>query len=869
MGQVRSSLQMRRGADFFILVSIVVLVGALLDWSSPRGLQAAALQADSFRPLDVVGLDGAASLCPGLRTGHPTFLRQRMAALVRGRLWSSPVEGMEEGSCEGPSLVVSMAERSLVIFACLLALACLLSALFLPRRQLAQLAPGKWLAQLRAVLLGVWTRRKAEQRKQSAAHLLRSAMRSGDKECLSAALDEAEDAKVDLPLLRRATVALRELRRKAAKVAKKGKSSRGDPAHRRSASPTRRRRSSRSASPGAGSRASDGAPRPTEAEGIPPFLQGSSESSGDFSIPAGKAGTTHAGGLDAKDAGGSPKAAGPAREADRDSPPLSSEPSMSLSQQSSLSAHSGAVPQPAAPPQPERQNPDRHAQHHGAGKGPHLVRDSVGELAAAVAMKVEALEKERERQREEKRQMRSKEAAERAAAAAQDKAAEVPNVRVNAKAEKVETGASTPKAAGRAVSFFGRKAAPVGTASPAGSGNGGDREWRWAGGKKEKPVAVPIEPVTPRPARRTPAVVLTVPRPQHTGAGRGIGNGKGDAGKKQAAPGTPVSPVAAAMPGWSKKFSRHTSSAPTTPNGKYAPGPDGALPVGQGLAAASLLGQPPEPPPPPPPQPPRLYAQVARDGTGTQQERPSTAPPSGKRTPPPTAPATPASPRFENGNGMFATTFPPASGDPPTAAIMGGAHQPSSLFLGGLGGFAGFLGGGHAPPQASAAEALSPFPGMSLHRRVAPPVRGPDAFQGGSDIGQHARGLPSYNAMPLAPPSIPYRNFDNIWSSASTVEPLPIGTSPPGWNPMGMRCRTSAAPEWKPVPGPGLSPLQFASDPLPPLEATLLENPPAAAAATAPVITGALSERSASGSVTGPSGSHFSSVSTSSSLEGW
>lgn len=40
-------------------------------------------------------------------------------------------------------------------------------------------APGKWLALLRAVLLGVWTRRKAEQRKQSAALLLRSAMRSG------------------------------------------------------------------------------------------------------------------------------------------------------------------------------------------------------------------------------------------------------------------------------------------------------------------------------------------------------------------------------------------------------------------------------------------------------------------------------------------------------------------------------------------------------------------------------------------------------------------------------------------------------------------------------------------------------------------
>ena len=98
---------------------------------------------------------------------------------------------------------------------------------------------------------------------------------------------------------------------------------------------------------------------------------------------------------------------------------------------------------------------------------------------------------------------------------------------------------------------------------------------------------------------------------------------------------------------------------------------------------------------------------------------------------------------------------------------------------------------------------------------------------------------------------------------------LCAGTSPPGWNPMGMRCRTSAAPEWKAAVGPGLSPLHFASDPLPPLEATLVEHPRAATAAAAPVITGALSERSASGSVTGPSASHFSSVSTSSSLEGW
>ena len=48
---------------------------------------------------------------------------------------------------------------------------------------------------------------------------------------------------------------------------------------------------------------------------------------------------------------------------------------------------------------------------------------------------------------------------------------------------------------------------------------------RWAGGKKEKPVAVPIEPVTPRPARRG-AVVLTVPRPQANGGNRAVTTAK-------------------------------------------------------------------------------------------------------------------------------------------------------------------------------------------------------------------------------------------------------------------------------------------------------------------------------------------------------
>ncbi|KAK9902093.1 hypothetical protein WJX75_004122 [Coccomyxa subellipsoidea] len=662
MEQVWRFPHMRRGADFFILVLLVVLGGAFLDWGSVRGLRAAALQADSFRPLDVVGLDGAAGLCSGLRTGHPNFFRQRMAAFVRGRLWSSSATGTQE-ECESPSLLQIMAERSLL--GCLLGLALLMASLFLPRSQLAELPPGKWLLQLRGMLLSAWDKRRAEQRKHSATLALRVALRSGDKELLSTALEEAE------------------------------------------------------------------------------------------------------------------------------------------------------------------------------------------------AAEVEALEKERERQREEKRQTRSREAAERSAAAAQEKAAdEVVNAADKAAKADKAADAHTPKASFRGNSFFGRKATPVGTASPAGSGAGGDREWRWAGAKKEKPVAVPIEPVTPRPARRGASVVLTVPRPQANGGNRAASNAKGEVGKKQqGAPGTPVSPAAAAAPGWTKKFSRHTSSAPTTPNGKYGP-PDGVastLPAGQGIIAASLLGQPPEPPPPPA-QAPRLYAQVARDGSGGQQERPSTAPPSGKRTPPPPAPASPHAPQ-QNGS-LFPPAFPPSSLTPTQ-------HQPSSLFLG-LGGFAGFL-GGQAPPQSSAAEALSPFPGMSLHRRVPPAVRTP-AAQGALDLGPPVRGLPSYTAMSMAPQPAPYHNFDSIWSSAGAGgEPLPIGTSPPGWNPMGMRCRTSAAPDWKPTPGPGLSPLQFASEPLPPLEATLADSAPAAAATTAPVTTGLLSE----GSVSGPSMSHFSSVSTSSSLEGW
>lgn len=291
---------------------------------------------------------------------------------------------------------------------------------------------------------------------------------------LSAALEEAEAAKVDLPLVRRATAALKELRRKAARIAKKGRSGRGDPAHRRSASPHRQRRSSRSASPGGGGRSADG--RDGESNG--PVWQGSSESSGDFSIPAGKAGRTSSGELRLKDTGGSSPKTHTTREADRGSSQLSSEPSMSLSLQSSLSEPTASAPPPALPHPPDRQHHEKHPQPTAAASGkPQLVRDSVGELASAVARKVEAIEKERERQREEKRQLRSKEAAERAAAAAAAAAQEKAEAAA-AKAEKTEKDSSgTPKALGRGMSFFGRKATPV--SSPAGSGAGGEREWRW------------------------------------------------------------------------------------------------------------------------------------------------------------------------------------------------------------------------------------------------------------------------------------------------------------------------------------------------------------------------------------------------------
>jgi hypothetical protein len=96
----------------------------------------------------------------------------------------------------------------------------------------------------------------------------------------------------------------------------------------------------------------------------------------------------------------------------------------------------------------------------------------------------------------------------------------------------------------------------------------------------------------------------------------------------------------------------------------------------------------------------------------TDKERPSTAPPSR------------ASSSQSSGLG------PPPQANPPahtvSAAFQGGAAQlhPQQAFLGGLGSN-GFPGGGQAAlPRVSAAEALSPFPGMSLHRKIAPSFLG-------------------------------------------------------------------------------------------------------------------------------------------------
>ena len=80
--------------------------------------------------------------CAGLRGTHMGFLRQRLAAFVRGHAWSgAAADGIAPaalGGCE-EGWVVSLAGHMLAVMACLGGIACLLCALLLPRRQLAQL----------------------------------------------------------------------------------------------------------------------------------------------------------------------------------------------------------------------------------------------------------------------------------------------------------------------------------------------------------------------------------------------------------------------------------------------------------------------------------------------------------------------------------------------------------------------------------------------------------------------------------------------------------------------------------------------------------------------------------------------------------
>ncbi len=100
--------------------------------------------AQVVRPLEVVSLSEGASLCAGLRGIQPGFIRQRLAALVRGRPWAPAGGGLEgaaaapQGGCED-GWVLGLAGHALAVMACLGGIACLLCALLLPRRQLAQL----------------------------------------------------------------------------------------------------------------------------------------------------------------------------------------------------------------------------------------------------------------------------------------------------------------------------------------------------------------------------------------------------------------------------------------------------------------------------------------------------------------------------------------------------------------------------------------------------------------------------------------------------------------------------------------------------------------------------------------------------------
>ena len=99
-------------------------------------------QVNGFRPLDVASLSEGTPRCAGLRGTHMGFLRQRLAALIRGQAWAGAAEGNASGGVGGgceEGWIVSLAGHMLAVMACLGGIACLLCALLLPRRQLAQL----------------------------------------------------------------------------------------------------------------------------------------------------------------------------------------------------------------------------------------------------------------------------------------------------------------------------------------------------------------------------------------------------------------------------------------------------------------------------------------------------------------------------------------------------------------------------------------------------------------------------------------------------------------------------------------------------------------------------------------------------------
>jgi hypothetical protein len=228
----------------------------------------------------------------------------------------------------------------------------------------------------------------------------------------------------------------------------------------------------------------------------------------------------------------------------------------------------------------------------------------------AIAKAVEEYEREKERLRDQKQTSR-REAAER------ERMKDLERLREQEEQEaaaKAESAVSTPKAASRTAAFFSRKATPISSASTASSPQNGAPQKDWKpeqrAGRKDKPFAVPIEPVTLRPARK-PAV-LVVPRRLVNGAGRG---GAATAVKAEAANGgAPTSPSARASAQVSKKkgFGRQPCSAPTTPNGRNGVTNDS---IGLLVNPSSLLGKPTDaqavqglvdkPAPPA-----RLYAQV-------------------------------------------------------------------------------------------------------------------------------------------------------------------------------------------------------------------------------------------------------------------